>query len=119
MSMNADIEGSTGPMPQQWASMHAKLCRFVRLHCCCSLNKVFWENREELITVVSYLFVGYQQFKCVTKRRKGETKEGGGNEAGNREAHATATNSFSILHRRVLAVTSQYESNDNVSPVLG
>jgi hypothetical protein len=29
----------------------------------------------------------YGSIRFVTKRRKGDTKEGGGNEAGNREAH--------------------------------
>jgi hypothetical protein len=41
--------------------------------------------------------------KCVTKRRKGETKEGGGNEAGNREAHAG--------NRADLATKENFECN--------
>jgi hypothetical protein len=53
------------------------------------------ETSNIVLEHCTFLFIGDKPFcviqicaNCVTKRRKGETKEGGGKEAGNREAHA-------------------------------
>jgi hypothetical protein len=130
MSMCPDIAGPTSPMLQQWGSMHATLCRLIGSNIRCSnrnrqLVCLFFTPKHPLGDdrgSVVPISLGKGPKYLASTVALPSTKSSGRTERNQSWSFLTrlsATGSFSISHRRVLAVSLQSESNDDVKPIFG